>query len=625
MRLLLFLLLFPASILAQSEYVDEYNRLFDLLSRDANSGQTAIQQSELINRGTLQSKAIDSLLATYINHPTGFEYYDLPSESEINALAGQSKSLALRLSIYQAYNLLIMGNIPGSFELIDSVIKFSEGRYEEVYVDARFAKAQFYARDDFYDQALNELAELVPLSKPLAQREFKGEGFTQNILLWFGLNLGYKGEHQRAIEQCHDSVQHFASYSEAFKNNNYYLLALDCLSRNYIALGQDQQAIKYIKRYQEFALLKGDKGASFYINVFMAQFYNGLKQTDLAALAINNAKQFTNPILNQQDWFDLKVQEIEIEITRSNLVLASQLARDAEQQLPAHNSDWKAQKLNLYLLLADIYARQNQFEKAFGYLNEAVEIKQDIDNNSSESMSMANYFNTVINHQKTKLVQQQAQIVTAQLERKTTYNYWLSFLSLGLVTLALALFVILRKLLKQNNEIRESSIRDGLTGILNRQGFYDSVNAQIKLLKRQDSGGTVCLIDLDYFKQINDNYGHDIGDKVLQWFGSNLTKVLRESDICARYGGEEFIIFCPNTDLQGASQVIQKLRNMNFTSANEIPVLEKPISFSAGISYFNGNSSLDEAIKTSDQLLYDAKRQGRDRITIGSSPVLPPV
>ena len=624
MRLLLFCFaLLSLSVRADSNYIEEYNRLFDLLSKDAERGQEAIRQSTLINKGTLQSKAIDSLLSVYINHPTGFEYYDLPSEVEINELANISEPLALRLSIYRAYNFIIMGNFPSAFELIDAIIAKAKDNYPQIYIDARFAKSQFYSRDDFYDQALNELSEIVPLSVPMEQRSFKADGFTDNILLWFGLNLGYKGMHQRAIEHCSDSVEYFETYSKTYVNNNYYLLALDCLSRNFIALENYQQAINYINRYKQVAQAKGDKGASFYINVFMAQLYTRLNQPELASLAVNQAKQFISPIVNQQDWFDLQLQQVKIELMTADFVSAQNLASELEQQLPVDNKDWRSQGLVLYSLMADIYAQQEQFESAFRYLNYSLEIKNAISESSTDSMSMASYFNNVISHQKTKLIQQQAQLMQTKLDRETAQNIWLTFLASGLVVLAIALIFILRKLKKQNLDIKFNAVRDNLTSVLNRQGFYEAVSNQRKLLKRQQQGGCLCLIDLDHFKRINDTYGHDVGDDVLKWFGHNLRAILRESDIYGRYGGEEFIIFCPNTDVDGAKKVIEKLRQLNFTSKQTVPQLDHAVTFSAGISPLGPDCALDDIIKQSDQLLYQSKREGRDRISTADALMVP--
>ena len=123
------------------------------------------------------------------------------------------------------------------------------------------------------------------------------------------------------------------------------------------------------------------------------------------------------------------------------------------------------------------------------------------------------------------------------------------------------------------------------------------------------------MIDIDYFKKINDTYGHDVGDKVIQALVSEISKITRNSDLFARFGGEEFITLFPYTDLEGASVIAEKMRQI---IANCNPVMDISFTISIGISQLDLTQSdgLGQAIKEADKALYIAKNKGRNRVEI---------
>lgn len=160
---------------------------------------------------------------------------------------------------------------------------------------------------------------------------------------------------------------------------------------------------------------------------------------------------------------------------------------------------------------------------------------------------------------------------------------------------------------------------DALTGLYLRPYFEQSLASELLICNESKSHITVLMIDVDFFKQVNDKYGHQIGDTVLKKIASVLKENLRATDICGRYGGEEFIVLLPNTDLDQAVRVVTKLQE-KITGAN-YPAGK--ITVSIGISSFplhSDNYILSETahklVKYADQALYHAKQTGRDRYVI---------
>lgn len=151
---------------------------------------------------------------------------------------------------------------------------------------------------------------------------------------------------------------------------------------------------------------------------------------------------------------------------------------------------------------------------------------------------------------------------------------------------------------------------DPLTNLYNRRAFSDLVHPLWQLGKRNKTPMAILLIDLDWFKRINDDYGHAIGDEVLEGVGRELKQRLRESDVPLRWGGEEFLIFLPNTDINEAHQLADNLRE-HFDSKNITPTQKVTMSIGV-VSGLPHEIELDKLIGLADKALYQAKQEGRN-------------
>lgn len=173
---------------------------------------------------------------------------------------------------------------------------------------------------------------------------------------------------------------------------------------------------------------------------------------------------------------------------------------------------------------------------------------------------------------------------------------------------------------EQNILLRKLSITDDLTQLFNRRHFNEMLNREFELIKRATLGSdlSILMIDLDNFKQINDNHGHDFGDYVLKSFAGLLRESVRETDITARYGGEEFIILCPHTDLEGSKVLAEKIRKKVEENEFKSEGHSRKINISIGVaSYQTHNpSTASEMVTFADRALYRAKADGRNLVRI---------
>jgi diguanylate cyclase (GGDEF)-like protein len=138
--------------------------------------------------------------------------------------------------------------------------------------------------------------------------------------------------------------------------------------------------------------------------------------------------------------------------------------------------------------------------------------------------------------------------------------------------------------------------------------------------RRESASGhptCIALLDLDFFKQVNDCHGHAVGDEVLRQFAGEARAELRTRDVLARWGGEEFLLMLPDTELADAQAVLARMRARVARLKVAGAVLERPLSFSGGLTTRQGREPLAATVNRADKALYQAKSGGRDRIVVG--------
>ncbi len=155
---------------------------------------------------------------------------------------------------------------------------------------------------------------------------------------------------------------------------------------------------------------------------------------------------------------------------------------------------------------------------------------------------------------------------------------------------------------------------DPLTGTKNRTAFNESVEREYKLANRNDKHLSLIFVDLDFFKSINDSYGHECGDIALASAAGLIKDSLRSSDMVFRYGGEEFVILLSETGLDDARDVAERIRRAieNHTLAYGMQTLHMTASF--GVSSLRGNDNIETFMKRADNAMYQAKADGRNRV-----------
>ena len=175
-----------------------------------------------------------------------------------------------------------------------------------------------------------------------------------------------------------------------------------------------------------------------------------------------------------------------------------------------------------------------------------------------------------------------------------------------------------RTIQEQADQLRELSIRDGLTQLHNRRHFDEQSGRLLEAANRDGKPVSIMLGDIDFFKKINDQFSHAVGDAVLRQVGQILSAHIRSSDLVARYGGEEFVVAFAQTSVQDAGVLCERLRKAieDFDWTGIHPDLH--VTISIGLAGSHPGANRDDVLRAADELLYRAKQSGRNRVLLAS-------
>jgi diguanylate cyclase (GGDEF)-like protein len=168
------------------------------------------------------------------------------------------------------------------------------------------------------------------------------------------------------------------------------------------------------------------------------------------------------------------------------------------------------------------------------------------------------------------------------------------------------------ELLEANRALAQAAVTDGLTGLKNRRVFQEALDSAVQMAERLQQPLSLIMFDIDHFKQFNDRFGHPAGDELLQQVAQVLRESARAYDVAARYGGEEFALLLPNTALEQAVQVAERLRQQIHAIRNP----HAPVSASFGVATYRRGTPPATLVYEADAALYRAKRNGRDQVCV---------
>ncbi len=195
-------------------------------------------------------------------------------------------------------------------------------------------------------------------------------------------------------------------------------------------------------------------------------------------------------------------------------------------------------------------------------------------------------------------------------EQGFNFHFFLKLLSVVAILIIL-LYLRYKRIRQHNKELQSLSNADSLTGLFNRRYLDAIIRREVQNTERYGTTFSIILLDIDNFKMINDNFGHTKGDTVLKQVANLLVENSRKNDIVGRWGGEEFLLICPQTNLENAHVLAEKLCYILESTAFEI---DQKVTGSFGVTEYDKESSYDACFKAVDDALYTAKSRGKNKV-----------
>jgi diguanylate cyclase (GGDEF)-like protein len=193
-----------------------------------------------------------------------------------------------------------------------------------------------------------------------------------------------------------------------------------------------------------------------------------------------------------------------------------------------------------------------------------------------------------------------------------------------IITIAILLFILyfmvwklVSRLKESQEQLKQISITDELTGLRNRRYIMERLEDEFQRARRSGKPMGLIMLDLDYFKQINDMHGHQFGDLVLKAVASRMRASIREYDLLGRVGGEEFFIVSPEAEVEETVGIAERIRELIRGEAISEGKREVKVTISAGVTMLKEHDrDIDVLFSRADSALYSAKQQGRDRVVV---------
>ncbi|KXI27067.1 hypothetical protein AX660_01365 [Paraglaciecola hydrolytica] len=330
--------------------------------------------------------------------------------------------------------------------------------------------------------------------------------------------------------------------------------------------------------------------------------------------------QAGNPQMN----FNMMVSLGMLALETDNLTQAETYLHSADilldrQNMPVHSIGFDE-------IYAGLLFRQGHYQRAYEVLKQAfLNHKKYQSAQSSEQLhELSSRFELQLAQQENKVLSQQNALQQLQLSNKKTLNLQLILLTVFATVVCGLLGIIVMRNKVHKNRLEKLATRDELTDLYNRRHTLALLEQQMSLAARHDKRLCIAMLDLDWFKQINDSYGHVAGDKVLREFAVLCNKSLRESDVVGRIGGEEFLLILSHTASDDAYKVLDNLRlkMVGLSQLAEIPQAE--VTISIGIAEYQQDDSLEDFMLLADTALYRAKNNGRDQVVVANRNITVP-
>lgn len=468
----------------------------------------------------------------------------------------------------------------------------------------QFLLAQIYYHQGKVKLALDEYLAIYAITKQQPNGEFHSK-----LVASIAQVYSNTGDHEKAIEFYKESLGLINIEQQKF----YASVVLFNIGVAYEKVGDYDNAQDYLTQALNLSIELNDDIGKAYVWRELGEISGAQSRHQQAIRYFTQAYQVVTQAQDLRMMTSLNIQLTENYHALNNVELTNQhleLAINQAQQLNVRPA-----LLKVHQLAAEVFSRQQAYAKAFQHQQRYTELlKEKFDEeNASQLSELKVKFDSETKAAKNKLLQQENSLKQLELAKQQTQQQ-LMWVSMALVLIAmLAVLMGLRSQVRARKRFKAMAMTDELTGAPNRRHILEYARRQLSIAQDSQNDLIIAMLDLDKFKAINDQFGHDVGDAVLIHFYQSTQAKLRNLDRLGRFGGEEWLLVMPGTASAQMHSIFEKIRQ----AINAAPIDGLPenyrLTFSMGVAHVQTSDDLDSLIKRADEAVYQAKAQGRDR------------
>lgn len=526
------------------------------------------------------------------------------------------------LTLCHSWFLQLSGDMDGAMEGYNlSVKRAYEHEDLKLIADSRSIRGALYSYIGDFSAALDDLVTAQDLYESL------------NLSGWANINLADVATSFRRYGDPQSAIRYYTKLKALYLKNNNQEQAMYVNSDIGLALdelGEHQQAVdNFLVSYQYFKEHQQEKvAATMATNIAYSLIkLNRLTEAEkylIEADTVINEKDLTDYSFMKLFMADIKFQQARYKEALTELELGEKAFRTLQ------NNRGLTQLLQLK---SNIYVAMNDLSAAYGALQEFVTLTKKVDGNSlsHHTTELKVKFDTSrIESENQRLIENQnlKEQELALLEKNKSLQHIILLLA-GFILTIVSIFAY--KQVHRNRQLQVIALTDYLTKLPNRRHIYAQAAKYFQQALKHQSPFSVIIFDADHFKKINDNFGHELGDRALMTIANAGRALSGNKDLVGRIGGEEFLILLPNTDATGALALAHQLQNhISCLSAQNLPA-ELKLTVSAGVATLEPQNNTEDAyqdkdfatlLKRADNALYEAKNAGRNCVKSAKNEAL---
>ncbi|MGX5173885.1 diguanylate cyclase [Aliikangiella sp. IMCC44653] len=454
-------------------------------------------------------------------------------------------------------------------------------------------------------EALEDLQQaylLAPVAKAL---------FTKAVVAgYIALVYEYRREPMESLPYFNEALTYYQLIGAKQQLSDIYYGK----GRALIAINEKSDGVELLLLSAQLSESIGDQqGAAYSYKEIAASFASEKRYPEALAMYKKAEKIFIkaqNPFMQAST----KLAEASILIRQNQASEAIEILKQTKQEIKPDSMQSYEERIEE--LLASAYASKNQFEKAYQSLLSANKIRNKYQSrmNSKNIEKLKAEFELSKKEAEFLLLQKTNKIQALELAAEIKKNHSMILVMSLSIIIALLLGLILHRAKASKKKFELLAEKDDLTGAFNRRKTMQLLDYHMQLEHRHTYELCVAMIDLDFFKNVNDNYGHHIGDQVLVEFTKLCHKLFRKTDIIGRIGGEEFIIALPYTNLPCAEKLLENLRYLVTQISQHEEFEGIPLSVSIGLTEYKPKEDIQTLLNKADKALYVAKQNGRNQV-----------